>query len=236
MRRIEEPHSLKPPERPQNTVKPRIPGKTTLTIIVVLGVLLITHFIAVYSSLFETQVAFIYHPPTDSFFVVDVRPIAHPIFRWRYLIPFKSIEYGQVEIICYKGKLSVAMLQMAKFYKAKDDGSEQFTQKLDEIERKDYEQLQEFMRERDFSYIYYWKKLDIDPKPLIPEVWKDILANIKRGEKSGLFVADVLCMKVTKNGPCDVTNLHNSLIVYPPASAELMNQGFNEYIMFDEIW
>jgi hypothetical protein len=236
VRRIKTLCSPKPLDRPQNIIAPRIPGKTIIAIIIVLAILLITHFIAVYFSLFENQIAFIYHPPTDSFFVVDIKPIANPIFKWRYLNPFKSIKYGQVDYISYIGKLSVALRQMERFCKTREDNSKIFSQKLDEIERKDYEQLQEFIRERDFSYIYCWRNLDIDPKPLIPQVWKNILANIEKGDKGGLFVADVIYMRVTKNGPCDVMNLHNSLVVYPPASAELINQGFNEYIMFDEIW
>ena len=207
-----------------------------LTIFIVSVIFFIINFVKVYTLLFENQIAFIYNPPIDSFFVVEVEPIILPIYKWQYLNPFKSIEYGQVDNIQYKGRLSVAISQMEKFYKIKNENSELFSEKLASIEKKSFERLQELFHELDFSYIYCWKRLELDPEPLIPEAWKTILANVEKGEKGGLFVADVLLMRVTKNGPREITRLPNSLIVKPPAAGKLINFGFDEYIMFDEIW
>jgi hypothetical protein len=72
-------------------------------------VLLIFYSLYVYNSIFDLDSVYIYDPRTDELYHADFSPQINPYSnysKWSYFIPFKRLDYTDVQGINYRGKFS----------------------------------------------------------------------------------------------------------------------------------
>ena len=186
--------------------------RTVLGWFVVLVLLLAIHAAKVYDSFFEKRDALLYHPETDTFFVLQLEPVLMDYKPWLYALPFKDFDFHRVWGAECQGTLADVEAKLGAYLALEEQDADaafemwrQHTlQQFDELERGPH------------WVVDYWVRTDLEPASLIPPQWDEVARFAGKGRE--LLSVDALAVERMPDGSIDARLLHGALLVYGEAA------------------
>ncbi|HOO38928.1 MAG TPA: hypothetical protein PLV78_11485 [Deltaproteobacteria bacterium] len=213
--------------------------------LIVLIIVVLAHITSSYSSLFNRQLAFICHPESDSFLIVELKKEMQPTLHWKYFNPFfpASLKpcFSEIDSVKefsnwseIKDQFELLDKNPQLWLKKRESWQDQQIKSVYSKIKQARQEPEDYFRDLRNLHAEFRLRADLSIAPLIPSEWETILASVKQDKKdeecgNDIIAVDVIIMDGTLVQPVKVKILHSALLVRGASAYKLSQYSYYSY-------